>query len=287
MMVSQPRAHTIGAVITNYRHGQFLDEAVASVLAQTSPVDRIVLVDDASGPQEAPFLEALDRRVEVVRLERNTGPGGARQAGSDASECELVAYLDADDLWLPTKIEHQYAHLLSEPGASGSHTGAVVWRADGTERQFVETKPLELDLAQQLQRNQVAPPTVMLWRSALTSVGGWSSRRDLVQDWDLFIRMVRAGHRIVGLREPLTRVRRHGHVHLSASGLHQIRRLLATIECHRGLIAATLGPSSVRTLMRQQLLDHRYGLALTDRVRVVVGAALAGLLPPVTWDWLV
>ena len=281
------KASPIAAIITNFRHGPFLAEAVASVFAQTLPVDRVILVDDASGPEEERFLRALDPRVEILRLSENTGPGGARQAGSDFSGCDLVAYLDADDLWMPTKIERQYAHLIASDGASGSHTGASVWRADGSERHFVDTKPLELELHQQLQRNQVAPPTVMLWRKALDMVGGWSTRRDIVQDWDLFIRMAAAGHRIVGLRESLTRVRRHGHSHLSSSGLRQIRRLLATVDTHAELIMATLGHGAVRGLERRQLLSHRYGLPVVDRLRVLAAAGAAGVLPRPAWSWLI
>src|SRR5690606_38181944 len=99
---SRGRPESIAAVITNFRHGSFLPAAVESVRSQTRPVDKILVVDDASGPAENDVLNALDQDIEVIRLDIRSGPGGARQAGTDASGCEIVAYLDADDLWEPT-----------------------------------------------------------------------------------------------------------------------------------------------------------------------------------------
>lgn len=281
------RTESIAAVITNFRHGAFLPAAVESVRSQTMPVDRILVVDDASGPAENDVLNALGEHVEVIRLVSRSGPGGARQAGTDASGCSIVAYLDADDLWHPNKVERQYKHLLAAGNVAGSHTGTTVFFADGTEQDFITVKPLELDLRTQLCRNQVAPPTAMLRRTAINAVGGWASGNEIVEDWDLFIRMAKAGFRVVGLRESLTRVRRTGHTHLSSSGLEHIRRLLNTLDRHADLVRAEFGKHGMAQSRRKQLMSHRHKLHRLQRARLAAAAAMAAAsLPRATWDWL-
>ena len=281
------RPFSLAAIVTNFRHGPFLREAVDSVLCQSMPVDEIIVVDDASGPADEPYLAELDKVARVLRLPENRGPGGARQAGSDATTCEWIAYLDGDDLWNPRKIERQVEHIRSVGGSPVSHTGTVVFDQDGGERAFVDVKPLELDLALQLRRNQVAPPTVMMPRQLLKEVGGWAPGQRLVEDWDLFIRVVQAGHRVVALREPLTRVRRTGHEHLSASGLPQIRRIVATLRKHRDVVTSVLGPGAYPELMRHLLLDHRHRFSRTVQLRLMLSARLAGAsLPHRAWEWL-
>jgi glycosyltransferase involved in cell wall biosynthesis len=279
---------SVAAVVTNFRHGKFLLEAVGSVRSQTRPVDEIIVVDDASGPDEEQFLQQLGQDVCLIRLERNSGPGGARQAGSDASRCEWLAYLDADDLWVPQKVELQLAHLQSVGNPPVSHTGTVVFASDGSEREFVDVKPLELTLADQLKRNQVAPPTVMLHADLLADVGGWKTGHEIIEDWDLFIRVASAGHRVVSLREPLTRVRRTGHNHLSSSGQAQLRRLVATLEHHRSTIDTHLGAGAYASSLREVLLDHRHKLPRVRQAKLILAAHAAGIgVPRPAWNWLI
>ncbi len=257
------------------------------MLAQTTPVDRIVVVDDASGPEEEATLRSVEGVAEVIRLRRNVGPGGARQIGTDQSGCDLVAYLDADDLWLPTKIERQYQHLIGSGTVAASHTGTIVFDSAGREREFLDVKPLELCLSQQVCRNQVAPPTVLVWRDAVKEVGGWTAGHEFIEDWDLFIRMAKAGLRIVGLREALTRVRRTGHSHLSSSGMAQVRRLMNTIDVHETLVREQLGRNGLARLRSDQMMWHRHRLSRGEKARLFAAAALARTsLPRSTWGWL-
>lgn len=277
----------IAAVITNFRHGQYLAEALDSVRSQTLPPTEVIIVDDASGPDEERYLTPLARDTQVLRLPRNRGPGGARQAGTESTSAPLIAYLDGDDLWTPTKLEEQTAHLLADPHASASHTGTTVFHADGREKTFVDVKPPILGLELQLRRNQVAPPTVLIHRHALETVGGWRSSRAIVEDWDLFIRMVIEGHRIIGLRRPLTRVRRVGHSHISGAGLAHVRRLVRTIDAHSSTIASQLGVAMIRELTVSKLLDHRHRCSLPDKVRLLAAALLVQSgVPAALWRQL-
>jgi len=257
----------VAAVITFYRDDRFFPEALASVLAQTRPADEIVVVDDASPPGQSTSLERLDPRVRVVRLDVNGGAGAARQAGAEATTAPLIAYLDADDIWAPTKLARQVEAFNAHPELGAVHTGLIRFAADGRETPFLN-KPLRLDLATQLRRNQVMPSSVMLRRGALTAVGGWSRARTVMEDWELAIRLTAAGFGVEFIPEPLVRFRRWGHGNLSSRGLKHMRINLGTVAHHKALFRATLGLGGTLGVVGRVMYDegarrgHLPGVAL-------------------------
>lgn len=238
MAVAVPQ--TVAVVITFYRDDRFFPEALQSVLTQRRLPDEIVVVDDASPSGTNRSLEGLDPRVRVLRHQRNQGTGAARQTGSDATSSGLIAYLDADDIWLPEKLERQLADLAARPGLAGHHVGLVRFRTDGTETTFT-AKPTVLDLATQLRKNQAMPSGYLIRRSALEAIGGWRRDNALMEDWDLNVRLVAAGHAIGFLAEALVRFRRTDHGNLSSRGFRHMMIGLRTIWTHRRLYRRELG----------------------------------------------
>src|SRR6185503_10449018 len=99
----------VSVVIPCFQAHATLPRAVASVAQQSARPRELIVVDDASGEDTAAVLRDLQRRygedwLRVVRLERNQGPASARNAGWQAARGEYVAFLDADDSWLPAKL---------------------------------------------------------------------------------------------------------------------------------------------------------------------------------------
>ena len=105
----------VAVVITAWNAQRFVAEAIRSALDQTSPPDSVVVIDDGSTDSTAHVAESVDPRVVVLRRE-HSGIGASRTAGIAATESQFVAFLDADDLWLPTKLARQ----LELFGAEGS-----------------------------------------------------------------------------------------------------------------------------------------------------------------------
>ncbi len=239
-MTAPQRAPTVAAVITYYCDDRFFAEALASVRAQTRLPDEIIVVDDASPADQRGVLDSLGEDVRIITMPRNGGAGAARQAGADAARAELIAYLDADDLWLPDKLLQQVTMLTADPAADAVHCALIMVRTGGRETVFLN-KPAVLDLATELEKNQVLPSAMMIRRESLQSVGGWSADRRLMEDWDLNIRLVAAGRRIVFFAQPLVRFRRMGHGNLSSRGWTHLLILLQTIWHHRRLYRRTLG----------------------------------------------
>jgi glycosyltransferase involved in cell wall biosynthesis len=231
---------SVAAVITFYRDDAWFPEALASVLAQTRMPDEIVVVDDASPPGEATTLEHLDPRVRVVRQAVNQGPGAARQAGSDATTAEWIAYLDADDVWLPEKLQRQLEYARANPGCDAVHCAVIEFRRNGAERVF-DRKPVRIDLAEGLRVSHVLPSALMIRRDALLAVGGWPLERRIVDDWDLTVRQLAAGQTVGFVTEPLLRLRRYGHGNLSGRTWDLMLRSLRMVRRNRHVYLQTLG----------------------------------------------
>ena len=100
-------------VVPAYNAAATVREAIQSVLDQSVPPSRIIVVDDGSHDDTAAVAGRMAGPIEVY-TQPNQGPGAATTRGLGLVETELVATLDADDLWLPGKIEAQRAALQDE-----------------------------------------------------------------------------------------------------------------------------------------------------------------------------
>src|SRR4028119_1786662 len=105
---------TVSVIIPNYNYGRFLSEAINSVLAQTCLNVEIIVVDDGSTDNSLEILAAYEKKGVKIIQQTNRGVGAARNAGADKSSGDLLAFLDADDIWLPQKLEKQIERLLSD-----------------------------------------------------------------------------------------------------------------------------------------------------------------------------
>ncbi|GIK72612.1 MAG: glycosyl transferase family 2 [Chloroflexota bacterium] len=112
----------ISVIIPVYNSERFLAEAIQSVLVQTLPPDEIIVVDDGSTDNSAALVAEmpLPSMTELILVRQpNLGPAAARNRGVALASGELLAFLDADDIWLPDKLEQQVAHLARNSAADG------------------------------------------------------------------------------------------------------------------------------------------------------------------------
>ncbi len=245
---------TVAVIIPFYRNQAHVREAVDSVLCQTMSAQEIIVIDDAS-PDGADVLETLDPRVRVLRCATNGGAGAARQAGVQSTTSEWIAFLDADDAWLPRKLERQFDDLGNRPDLDVHHTGLITVYADGREVPRLRKPPL-LTLAEQLRRNQALPSATMIRRTTLDAVGGWSLDRRVMEDWELGIRLVASGARVGFLAEPLVRFRRQLHGNLSSRGWQHMWTNLGTIREHGKLYRSSLGLGGTLGVMGRVVHDE-------------------------------
>ncbi|MDA3787608.1 MAG: glycosyltransferase family A protein, partial [Desulfobacula sp.] len=107
--------HTrISAVIPAYNSANFLSFAINSILKQTQPVDEIIVVDDGSTDETAQVLKHFGNKI-ICIYQHNAGPSAARNKGIEYAKGDWVAFLDADDQWVSTKIEKQVRLIEKNP----------------------------------------------------------------------------------------------------------------------------------------------------------------------------
>jgi glycosyltransferase involved in cell wall biosynthesis len=106
----------VSVVVATYNYGRYLAGALESVLGQTFRDLEVIVVDDGSIDDTAevvkPYLR--DQRVRYERVD-HVGQPAAKNIGIRSARARLIAFLDADDLWLPAKLEKQVALLETNP----------------------------------------------------------------------------------------------------------------------------------------------------------------------------
>jgi len=187
----------VSAIIPTYNRAKLVGEAVESVLAQTYRNLEVIVVDDGSSDDTIASLKRYGSRIRVL-TQSNAGPAAARNHGIRLSHGELVAFLDSDDLWLPTKIERQVA-LLDKAGPSvPCCLSNVVMRWADREVTSFANSWLNPDLREGIWLNpdQVLATrfvlfnqAVMIRRSTLNSIGGFNENLRLLEDAELSMRL--------------------------------------------------------------------------------------------------
>jgi glycosyltransferase involved in cell wall biosynthesis len=104
--MSTTTPNTITAIIPVHNGERHLAEAIQSVLAQTLPPGEIIVVDDGSTDASAAIAQSFGAPVRVL-AQPNLGPAAARNLGLAHATGDLLAFLDADDLWTPNKLARQ------------------------------------------------------------------------------------------------------------------------------------------------------------------------------------
>jgi len=118
---------SISVVIPAYNAAKFLPRAIDSVLAQTRKAHEIIVVDDGSSDNTPEIAARYAGSVRFIR-QANAGASVARNTGIEAATGDWIAFLDADDEWLPTKLEMQTSLLERNPcliWATGNYMGCM------------------------------------------------------------------------------------------------------------------------------------------------------------------
>ncbi|MBA6225830.1 glycosyltransferase family 2 protein [Colwellia sp. MB02u-18] len=207
---------SISVVIPFYHAEAFFDETYQSIKQQTIQPQEIIVVNDGCGAKALDFLSQYDD-IKVIDFEENKGVSTARNAGAKAATSTWIAFLDADDMWIPTKLEVQLAFLEEHPHFSACHTGVTTFDKTGDLSTFVN-KPFDLTIVDLLESMQVTPPSLLITKAALEAVNYFDQKIRCSEDHELSIRLVQQGFRIGFINQALTKVRRMDHGNISSNG---------------------------------------------------------------------
>jgi glycosyltransferase involved in cell wall biosynthesis len=207
---------TISVIIPAYNYARYLREAIDSVFAQTYPALEVIVVDDGSTDDTPAVLAAYGDRIRAIR-QQNQGVSAARNTGISAARGEYVAFLDADDLWQPAKLEAQMARFDADPSLGLVHCGAESFDAEGQTIHFWR-EGMQGRVAINILRLEpvIAAPgsNIVAPRRVAEEIGGFDTRMTGSEDWDFYYRVAER-YEIGFTPETLVRYRIHG------SGAHR------------------------------------------------------------------
>ncbi len=255
----------VSIIVATYNYGRYLAGALDSALAQTFTDFEVVVVDDGSTDETAevilPYL--ADARVRYYRT-ANRGQPAAKNFGIRSARGPLIAFLDADDLWLPAKLQRQMALLRSDPGLGVVYTRRLLIDPDG--RQLDGPQPAlyrGLVLEAVFLRNIICFSSTLVRRAVFAEAGYFDEDLPLAIDYDLWLRVARA-YRFDYVDEPLVKYRT-GHANLSSRVeerlwvVHGIMRRFLDAQGGRSLVS----PAAVR----QARAEWYYDMGIEKRQR--------------------
>jgi glycosyltransferase involved in cell wall biosynthesis len=223
---------TVTAAIPVRDGEAYLAEAIESVLAQSRPCDQVVVVDNGSSDRSAEIAAGFASAVEVVH-EPRPGIGTARNAALRAARGDLVAFLDADDLWEPEKTALQLAAFEAEPRLQ------LVF---GHVRQFVSPDLSEADAEALLVPPDPQPGlyigAMMARRRAVDAIGPWSEDVRVSDGLAFLLRAKELGLGQAMLAETITLRRLHGgnhSIHNRDQRTEFARHLKRSLDRRRGM----------------------------------------------------
>jgi len=208
----------VDIIIPTRNRAELTAQAVDSVVRQSYRNWRLLVVDDGSDSTELRKLTSClpsDSRIQLITHRTSSGAQAARETGLLRSTADLIAFLDSDDLWHPSKLERQVS-LLLDKSSSSSRTLVICgyhWIAeDGSTRRTAI--PTDADVF--TYRNMSSP---LMTRDALVSAGGVrrpdDARLPIGEHIDLFLRLFQTAQVLV-VSEPLVSCRDHGGTRNSA-----------------------------------------------------------------------
>lgn len=253
----------VSVVVPAFNAAGTLARALDSIAAQTRLPDEVIVVDDASRDATAAIAEAHRLRPRVIRHPANRGGAAALQTGLEAARHDWVAFLDADDEWLPEKLAMQLAALDREPEASVVATGFVFVDRAGREAWRYGVTPFA-HAGRDFWRNLLDDSAILqssslLRRRLALATGGVDAAMRTGYDQQLFMRLAAFGP-VAYVHAPLVRY------HDSPGSLTKrprtvdVEMVLAMHERHVALFAHRLSPRDRRAALRRRYAEAATGL---------------------------
>lgn len=203
--MSRPAASVI---IPTFNRVELLRRALDSLHRQTSRDFETIIVDDGSTDDIAALAASHPTRPTLIRQNR-AGPAAARNRGAAEAKADLIAFLDSDDEWLPTKLERFLAAIASNP-ATPIWYGPMSPIDDEGRPVPGRTKPCHAGrITRQLfESSFVHVPTVVIRRDLFETFGGFNPQLRVCEDYDLWLR-ISTKHEFGLIPEPLALRRLH------------------------------------------------------------------------------
>ncbi len=182
--------HSVSVIIPAYQSSATIREAIESVFAQTIPVSEIIVIDDGSTDNLRIELNQFIDKIILLRQE-NLGSASARNNGLRHSSCDIIAFLDADDIWFPQKL------ALQLPLFDNPLVGAVYGNVSFLHNETIQKKTyFDLYMPQRgniflslFARDYIPMLSVLVRRNILDQIGFFDETIKYCEDYDLLLRI--------------------------------------------------------------------------------------------------
>lgn len=201
----------VSVVIPAYNAMTYLPETLESVLKQTFTDFEVLIVNDGSSDRIVSWVsEIIDPRVKLISQE-NQGLSGARNTGIDHAQGKYIAFLDADDLWEPTKLEKQVCCFQENPDAGVVYTWSLLVNEHGKPTGRIFASQIEGQVWRQLlvEMDVISNgSSAVVRRDCFEAVGVFDRNLAAAADLDMWLRIA-AKYPFAVVKEPLTLYRQH------------------------------------------------------------------------------
>ncbi len=217
----------VSIIVPVYNVERFIVETMDCVMAQTYTNWELLLVEDGSRDKTVAVIQEYiqsknEQRIRLIILPENVGAARARNRGLQEAKGRYIAYLDADDLWVPEKLELELG-FMEEKSAAFAFTGYEFADENGVGTGKVVRVPETLNYRQALRNTTIFTTTVMFDTQKIS--------KDLLdmpviksEDTALWWKVLRNGYKAYGLDKNLVKYRRSGNT-LSSNKLEAVRRI--------------------------------------------------------------
>ena len=202
---------SFSVIIPAYNAEHYVREAIDSALSQTHMPVEILVVDDGSTDETPEIVRSYDSTVQLIQQE-NQGPGAARNRGAKVAFGDWLAFLDADDVWEPSKLEKQSATIQHSTGIvycdrinMGQLGGLSTRQSDGVKLHAGRIYDQLL-----LEGNFITLSSACIERKFFNDLGGFDPTPEVagVEDWELWLRASKLRDTAL-VQTPLVRYRCH------------------------------------------------------------------------------
>jgi len=258
----------VSVVLTTYQRPELAKKALYSVFDQTLEPAEIIVVEDAGASDLADWISALGRDdVTYVRHEDNQGLAATRNTGLRLAKYELIAYLDDDDRWLPTRLQEQVERYRSLPPAQRQKLAAIQVGCkvvDSRGRFIGQVLPINQgNLRDSIIDEGPATPSscFMFVRAALLEIGGFDE--DLISgiDHDVWMKLAVAGYFNEIIRKPLVVVTRDERATMMSDTKSRVSGIAQYVEKWTPTYKEWFGESGGDVYARKYFINVVCGLA--------------------------
>ena len=254
----------VSIVIPAYNAARYMRQTLDSIQAQTFTDYEVIVVNDGSSDREELETILHEHPLQIIYLsQENRGVSAARNAALKVAKGTFYAQLDADDQWKPEYLEVQVGILTNDPSISLVYPNAlIIGDSSNTNLEFMKACPSEGEVTFQslIEQKCTVMTCVTARMEAIKEAGLFDESCRSCEDFDLWLRLVKKGGRIIYHRQILALYRRHDDS-LSSDRVWMVRNLLAVFEKAANNFEMTFAE---RQALNQEIVSSRVHLRLFE-----------------------